>query len=117
MKSNKKNFEIIKAQNNNLSEELNQNSRMLSEEKIKFNELQKINDEYKEKFGLNNDVHKKEEEINKILEKNMEEMKNKILNKTCFSSKITFKCFSLVFIIFFFCFSFDSIARLYKETI
>ena len=79
MKSNKKNFEIIKAQNNNLSEELNQNSRMLSEEKIKFNELQKINDEYKEKFGLNDDVHKKEEERNKILEKNMEEMKNKIL--------------------------------------
>ena len=38
-------------------------------------------------------------------------------NQTCFSSKITFKCFSLVFIIFFFCFSFDSIARLYKETI
>ena len=79
MKSNKKNFEIIKAQNNNLSEELNQNSRMLSEEKIKYNELQKINDEYKEKFGLNDDVHKKEEERNKILEKNMEEMKNKIL--------------------------------------
>ena len=52
---------------------------MLSEEKIKFNELQKINDEYKEKFGLNDDVHKKEEERNKILEKNMEEMKNKIL--------------------------------------
>ena len=57
MKSNKKNFEIIKAQNNNLSKELNQNSR--SEEKIKFNELQKINDEYKEKFGLNDDVHKR----------------------------------------------------------
>ena len=62
-----------------MSKELNQNSRMLSEEKIKFNELQKINDEYKEKFGLNDDVHKKEEERNKILEKNMEEKKNKIL--------------------------------------
>ena len=32
---------------------------MLSEEKIKFNELQKINDEYKKKFGLNDDAHKR----------------------------------------------------------
>ena len=79
LKNNKKNIELIKAQNINLSEELNQNSRMLSEEKVRFNELKKINDEYKEKCGINDAYYKKEEEKNKILEKNVEDMKNKIL--------------------------------------